>query len=89
VEHRPSVWRFLPLVALLACSGRTRHAAFRGPGLEVAALEVSQQAAVNAAAVSASFDPDPQSVAPDRSGIPATIGGSSGGASVAPALIAA
>jgi hypothetical protein len=54
----------------------------------MAALDVNQQAAVNAAAVSASFEPDPSlSLLADPVYLPRAAG-KLGGASVAPALIA-
>jgi hypothetical protein len=76
-------------LALLACgSGDDGSPAARGPGLTVAKLEVPQQAAVNAAAVNASFNPDPNlSLLIDPVYLPRTAG-RQGGASVAPALIA-
>ena len=48
-------------MALLLACGKSDEGppAFRGAGLQVAALNVNQQAAVNAAALSASFNPDP------------------------------
>jgi hypothetical protein len=77
------------LIALLACgSGDDGTPAARGPGLTVAALSVNQQAAVNAAAVSAAFNPDPNlSLLIDPVYLPRSAG-RQGGASVAPALIA-
>jgi len=76
-------------LALVACgSGDDGLPAARGPGLSVARLEVPQQAAVNAAAVNASFNPDPNlSLLVDPVYLPRTAG-RQGGASVAPALIA-
>ena len=76
-------------LALLACgSGDDGTPAARGPGLTVAKLEVPQQAAVNAAAVNASFNSDPNlSLLIDPVYLPRTAG-RQGGASVAPALIA-
>ena len=77
----------LPL-ALLACGSDDDLPAVRGPGLTVAALEVPQQAAVNAAAINASFNPDPNlSLLIDPVYLPRSAG-RQGGASVAPALIA-
>jgi hypothetical protein len=85
---RSSVWRVLPAVMLLACRGSKETPAFRGPGLKVAPLEVSQQAAVNAAAIRASFDPDPSlSLLLDPVHLPRTEG-YAGGTPLAPALIA-
>ena len=86
----PSVTRVLSLVALLlACSKSDEGPpSFRGPGLPVAALNVNQQAAVNAAALSASFNPDPSlSLLIDPVYLPRTEG-RAGGTTVAPALIA-
>jgi len=87
VRWSPS--RAVSLLALLACSsGDDGLPAARGPGLKVAKLEIPQQAAVNAAAVSASFNPDPNlSLLIDPVYLPRTAG-REGGASVAPALIA-
>jgi len=87
VRWSPS--RAVCLLALLACnSGDDGLPAARGPGLKVAKLEIPQQAAVNAAAVSASFNPDPNlSLLIDPVYLPRTAG-REGGASVAPALIA-
>ena len=78
------------MVALLLACGESDSGppAFRGPGLQVAALDVNQQAAINAAAVRASFDPDPSlSLLIDPMHLPRTEG-RAGGATVAPALIA-
>ena len=88
-SSRSTVWRVLPAVALLACSGSDDGPpAFRGPGLKLAPLEVSQQAAVNAVAVNAAFDPDPSlSLLLDPVHLPRTAG-YTGGTPVAPALIA-
>ena len=87
-SSRPSVWRFLPFAALLACGGSDEGPpAFRGPGLKVAPLEVSQQAAVNAAVVSAAFNPDPSlSLLLDPVYLPRSEG-VTGGTPVPPALI--
>lgn len=87
-SSRSSVRRVLPALALLACSGSDDGPpAFRGPGLKVAALDVAQQAAVNAAAVNGAFDPDPSlSLLLDPVYLPRTEG-ISGGAPLAPALI--
>ena len=85
-----SIGWILPLLAsIVACSGGDGGPpAFRGPGLDVARLSVNQQAAVNAAAVGASFDPDPNlSLLIDPVYLPRSQG-VVGGASVAPALIA-
>ena len=88
-SSRPSVWRFLPFAAVLACGGADEGPpAFRGPGLKVVPLEVNQQAAVNAAVVRAAFDPDPAlSLLLDPVYLPRSEG-SAGGTPVAPALIA-
>jgi hypothetical protein len=88
-RSRPSVWGFVPLLALFACSGSDDGPpAFRGPGLKVAPLEVNQQAAVNAVVVHAAFNPDPSlSLLLDPVYLPRTEG-SAGGTPVAPALIA-
>src|SRR3954469_22302327 len=88
-SSRPPVWRFLPFVALLACGGSDDGPpAFRGPGLKVAPLEVSQQAAVNTVVVNAAFNPDPSlSLLIDPVYLPRTEG-VAGGAPMAPALIA-
>jgi len=75
-------------LALLACGSDDGAPAVRGPGLTVASLEVPQQAAVNAAAINASFNPDPNlSLLVDPVYLPRSAG-QQGGASVAPALIA-
>src|SRR5262245_34940262 len=76
-------------LASLACgSGDDGLPAARGPGLTNAKLDVSQQAAVNAAAINASFNPDPNlSLLIDPVYLPRSAG-RQGGASVAPALIA-
>ena len=76
-------------MALLACSGSDAGPpAFRGPGMKVASLELGQQAAVNAVAVNAAFNPDPSlSLLLDPVYLPRTAG-KTGGGSVAPALIA-
>ncbi len=88
-RSRPSVWGFLSLLALVACSGADDGPpAFRGPGLKVAPLQVDQQAAVNAVAVNAAFNPDPSlSLLIDPVYLPRTEG-IAGGTPVAPALIA-
>jgi hypothetical protein len=60
----------------------------RGPGLQLASLDVNEQANVNAAALSAAFDRDPSlSLLIDPVYLPRSAG-RAGGASVAPALIA-
>lgn len=60
----------------------------RGRGMELATLGIPQQAAVNAAAVSAAFDRDPSlALLADPVYLPRTSG-RQGGASVAPALVA-
>lgn len=76
-------------LASLACgSGDDGLPAARGPGLTNAKLDVPQQAAVNAAAINASFNPDPDlSLLVDPVYLPRSAG-RQGGASVAPALIA-
>jgi len=77
----------LPL-ALVACGNDDGLPAARGPGLTNAALDVPQQAAINAAAINASFNPDPNlSLLIDPVYLPRSAG-RQGGASVAPALIA-
>ena len=88
-RSRPSVWGFLSLLALVACGGADDGPpAFRGPGLKVAPLEVNQQAAVNAVAVNAVFNPDPSlSLLIDPVYLPRTEG-IAGGTPVSPALIA-
>ena len=86
----PSVSRLLPLVGLLLACGKSDEGppAFRGPGLQVAALNVNQQAAINASALSAAFNPDPSlSLLIDPVYLPRTEG-RAGGTTVAPALIA-
>ena len=86
----PSIGRILPLAALLLACGKSDQGppAFRGPGLQVAALNVNQQAAVNAAALSAAFNPDPSlSLLIDPVYLPRSEG-RAGGTTVAPALIA-
>ena len=79
----------LLLLASLACgSGDDGLPAARGPGLTNAKLDVAQQAAINAAAINASFNPDPNlSLLIDPVYLPRSAG-REGGASVAPALIA-
>lgn len=88
-RSRPSVWRILSLVAVVACGGSDDGpAAFRGPGLSVAPLDVTEQAAVNAVAVGAAFNPDPSlSLLLDPVYLPRAQG-RSGGTPVAPALVA-
>ena len=88
-RSRPSAWRVLSLLALLACSGADDGPpAFRGPGLKVAPLELAQQAAVNAVAVNAAFNRDPSlSLLIDPVYLPRTEG-IAGGTAVSPALIA-
>ena len=90
-RRRAAVSRIVPLLALLivACDkGDDGAPHARGPGLEVASLDVNQEAAVNAAALSAAFNPDPAlSLLIDPVYLPRTAG-RQGGASVAPALIA-
>lgn len=88
-RHQSSVLRMLSLAGLLVACGKSEGPpAFRGPGLEAAALEVDQQAAVNAAAVGAAFDPDPNlSLLLDPVYLPRTEG-RAGGNPVDPALIA-
>ena len=86
----PLVSRLLPLVGLLLACGKSDEGppAFRGPGLQVAALNVNQQAAINASALSAAFNPDPSlSLLIDPVYLPRTEG-RAGGTTVAPALIA-
>jgi hypothetical protein len=88
-RSRPSVWRWLLVPALLACSGADEGPpAFRGPGLKVAPLAVAQQAAVNAVVVNAAFNPDPSlSLLLDPVYLPRTEG-TAGGTAVPQALIA-
>lgn len=77
-------------MALLIACGKSDEGppAFRGPGLPVASLNVNQQAAVNAAALSAAFNPDPSlSLLIDPVYLPRSEG-RVGGTTVAPALIA-
>jgi hypothetical protein len=77
----------LPL-ALVACGNDDGLPAARGPGLTNAKLDVQQQASINAAAINASFNPDPNlSLLIDPVYLPRSAG-RQGGASVAPALIA-
>jgi hypothetical protein len=86
----PSVVRVLPLAVLLLACGKSDDGppAFRGPGLQVAALNVNQQAAINASALSAAFNPDPSlSLLIDPVYLPRSQG-RVGGTTVAPALIA-
>jgi hypothetical protein len=88
--RHPPVMRVLPIVVVLLACGKGDEGTpyVRGPGLEVAALDVNQQAAVNAAALGAAFDPDPSlSILADPVYLPRTAD-RVGGASVAPALIA-
>lgn len=89
LRSRRSVSGFLSLLALLACSGSDDGpAAFRGPGLKVASLEIPQQAAINAAVLNAAFNLDPSlSLLLDPVYLPRTEG-TAGGDSVPPALIA-
>ena len=88
-----SIVRWVPPCALLsfalvACGSDDGVPAVRGPGLTVASLEVPQQAAINAAAVNAAFNPSPDlSLLIDPVYLPRSAG-REGGASVAPALIA-
>jgi len=90
-RSRAAVPRLVPLIGLLlgACGKGDDGAPYaRGPGLEVAALDVNGEAAVNAAVVGAAFNPDPAlSLLIDPVYLPRTAG-REGGASVAPALIA-
>ena len=90
VSRQSSVTRVLPLLGLLLACGKDDEGPpqVRGTGLEVAALDVNQQSAINAAAVSAAFDPDPNlSLLADPVYLPRSSG-REGGSSVAPALIA-
>ena len=76
------------LTLVVACAKDEGPAQVRGTGLQIAPLDVAQQAEVNAAAVRAAFDPDPNlSLLADPVNLPRTAG-KSGGGSVAPALIA-
>src|SRR5687768_4719053 len=86
---RRALCLIIPLVALsAACAKEEGPPQVRGAGYELATLEVNQQAAVNGAALSAAFDPDPSlSLLIDPVYLPRTEG-RLGGASVAPALIA-
>jgi hypothetical protein len=89
-SQRSSIRRALPLLGMLLACGKSDEGppAFRGPGLQVATLAVDQQAAVNAAAVGAAFDPDPNlSLLLDPVYLPRSEG-RAGGTAVAPALIA-
>jgi hypothetical protein len=90
-SSRRSASRVIPFLGiLLAACGPSDDGALqaRGPGLEVASLDVDQEAAVNAAAVSAAFNPGPAlSLLIDPVYLPRSEG-RQGGASVAPALIA-
>lgn len=71
-----------------ACAKDEGPIQVRGAGLQVAALDVPQQAVVNAAALRGAFDPDPNlSLLADPVYLPRTAG-RVGGGSVAPALIA-
>jgi hypothetical protein len=84
--------RSIASAALLAvcasCAEETGPAQVRGAGLQLATLDVAQQAAVNAAVAHAAFDPDPAlSLLADPVYLPRTAG-REGGGSVAPALIA-
>jgi len=82
----PAAAVFLTLLA--ACAKEEGPVQVRGAGLQVSTLDVAQQAEVNAAAVRAAFDPDPNlSLLADPIYLPRTSG-KSGGGSVAPALIA-
>jgi hypothetical protein len=76
------------LLLCAACAKEEGPVQVRGAGLQLATLDVAQQAAVNTAAVGAAFDPDPAlSLLADPVYLPRTAG-RTGGASVAPALIA-
>jgi hypothetical protein len=82
--------RIVPIAALcLACSSKEEGPPqVRGAGRQPAPLDVNQQAAVNASALSAAFDRDPNlSLLIDPVYLPRTEG-RLGGASVAPALVA-
>ena len=88
--RRSSIGRVLPFVGLLlACGGSDEGPpAFRGPGLKAVALDVDQQAAINAAAVGAAFDPDPNlSLLLDTVYLPRSEG-RVGGTPMPPALVA-
>lgn len=77
---------FLAICA--SCSKEEGPIQVRGAGLQIATLDVPQQAAVNAAVVAAAFDPDPSlSLLADPVYLPRTVG-RTGGGSVAPALLA-
>jgi hypothetical protein len=76
------------LVVCASCAKDEGPVQVRGAGLQLATLDVPQEAAVNAAAVRGAFDPDPNlSLLADPVYLPRTAG-REGGASVAPALIA-
>ncbi|HEV7993378.1 MAG TPA: hypothetical protein VGP25_16250 [Gemmatimonadaceae bacterium] len=86
---RRSIAAVAALLALcVSCTKEEGPVQVRGAGLQLATLDVAQQAAVNAAAVRAAFDPDPSlSLLADPVYLPRTAG-RDGGGSVAPALIA-
>lgn len=89
LRRRSPAWRILPFLAAASCSGSDEGPpAFRGPGLNVAPLDVTQQAAVSTAVVNAAFNPDPAlSLLLDPVYLPRTQG-RAGGTPVAPALVA-
>jgi hypothetical protein len=86
---RRALARVIPALALAAaCTKEERPPEARGANLQVATLDVNQQAAVNASALGTAFDPDPAlSLLVDPVYLPRTEG-RVGGKSVAPALIA-
>ena len=86
---RRSIAHAAALLAICAaCAKEEGPIQVRGTGLQLAALDVAQQTAVNAAVLSAAFDPDPSlSLLADPVYLPRTAG-HTGGGSVAPALIA-
>jgi hypothetical protein len=76
------------LAICAACAKDEGPIEVRGAGLQIAPLDVPQQAAVNAAALRGAFDPDPNlSLLADPIYLPRTAG-RDGGGTVAPALIA-
>ncbi|MFL5619584.1 MAG: hypothetical protein ACJ79A_14470 [Gemmatimonadaceae bacterium] len=90
LRSRRSVSRVLPLVVFLLACGKPEGgpAAFRGPGLDVASLGVNDEAAVNAAALGAAFNPDPSLfLLLDPVYLP-RVEGRAGGTPVPPAVIA-
>ncbi|MEO8562585.1 MAG: hypothetical protein ABI601_10950 [bacterium] len=86
---RRSIAHTAALLAICtSCAKEEGPVQVRGAGLQVATLDLPQQAAVTAAALAAAFDPDPSlSLLADPVYLPRTAG-RTGGGSVAPALIA-